>query len=106
MVAIQTSYNTGGLWHRGREPEWSDMEWQIRNWLYFTWLSGDHIVEQHVHNIDVMNWAFGAHPKKCMAMGGREVRTGPEYGNIFDHFAVEFEYPGGARMMSMCRQTP
>jgi predicted dehydrogenase len=84
----------------------SDMEWQCRNWLYFTWLSGDHIVEQHVHNIDVMNWAIGALPVKVMAMGGRQVRTAPEYGNIYDHFAVEFEYPEGVRVQSMCRQIP
>jgi predicted dehydrogenase len=83
----------------------SDMEWQCRNWLYFTWTSGDHIVEQHVHNIDVINWAFGALPVKATGMGGRAARTAPEYGNIFDHFAVEFEYPNGARVMSMCRQT-
>ncbi|MBA7688606.1 hypothetical protein ES703_97091 [subsurface metagenome] len=84
---------------------WSDMEWQCRNWLFFTWLSGDHIVEQHVHNLDIINWAIGAHPIQAMGMGGREVRTGPEYGNIFDHFAVEYEYPNGVRVLSMCRQT-
>ncbi|GAH76133.1 unnamed protein product, partial [marine sediment metagenome] len=87
-----------------RQPGWSDMEWQCRNWNYFTWLSGDHIVEQHVHNIDVINWAIGSHPVQAMGMGGREVRTGPEYGHIFDHFAVEYEYPGGVRVTSMCRQ--
>ncbi len=87
-----------------RQPGWSDMEWQCRNWNYFTWLSGDHIVEQHVHNIDVINWAIGSHPVRAMGMGGREVRTGPEYGHIFDHFAVEYEYPGGVRVTSMCRQ--
>ena len=83
----------------------SDMEWQCLNWLYFTWLSGDHIVEQHVHNIDVVNWAIGALPKTVVAMGGRQVRTGPEFGNIFDHFAVEYEYPNGVRVASYCRQT-
>ncbi len=87
-----------------KQPGWSDMEWQCRNWNYFTWLSGDHIVEQHVHNIDVINWAIGSHPVRAMGMGGREVRTGPEYGHIFDHFAVEYEYPGGVRVISMCRQ--
>ena len=74
------------------------MEWQCRNWLYFTWLSGDHIVEQHVHNLDVVNWAMGAMPKNVMGMGGRQVRVAPEYGNIFDHFAVEYEYPNGVRV--------
>jgi len=97
-------WNQGGLWLRPRQAEWSDLEWQIRNWLYFTWLSGDHIVEQHVHNLDVVNWAMGSHPVKCMGMGGRQVRTGAEYGHIFDHFAVEYEYSGGRQVMSMCRQ--
>ncbi|MHC4428176.1 MAG: gfo/Idh/MocA family oxidoreductase, partial [Planctomycetota bacterium] len=83
---------------------WSDMEWQLRNWLYFTWLSGDHIVEQHVHNLDVVNWSVGAHPIRAMGMGGRQVRTDPDYGHIFDHFAVEYEYPNHVHLMSMCRQ--
>jgi len=104
LLGGQCYWNQGFLWVKKHLPEWSDMEWQIRNWLYFTWLSGDHIVEQHVHNIDVMNWAFGGPPVKCMGMGGRQVRTGEECGNIFDHFAVEFEYANGARVMSMCRQ--
>jgi predicted dehydrogenase len=80
------------------------MEWQLRNWLYFTWLSGDHIVEQHVHNIDVVNWALGATPVRCTAMGGRQVRTDPAYGHIFDHFAVLYEYSGDVFVTSMCRQ--
>ena len=82
----------------------SDMEWQLRNWNYFTWLSGDHIVEQHVHNIDVINWALQGHPVAALGVGGRQQRTGPEFGHIYDHFAVEFEYPGGVRVTSMCRQ--
>jgi predicted dehydrogenase len=104
IVGGQCYWNQGDLWVKPQQPEWSDMEWQCRNWLYFTWLSGDHIVEQHVHNLDVMNWAMKSPPVKCMGMGGRQVRTGPEYGNIFDHFAVEYEYPGGVRVLSMCRQ--
>jgi predicted dehydrogenase len=106
VVGGQCYWNQGELWVVKKTPEMSDMEWQCRNWLYFTWLSGDHIVEQHVHNIDVMNWAIGALPVKAMAMGGRQVRTAPEYGNIYDHFAVEFEYPEGVRVQSMCRQIP
>ncbi len=106
VVGGQCYWNQGDLWVVKKTPEMSDMEWQCRNWLYFSWTSGDHIVEQHVHNIDVVNWAFDAMPVKVMGMGGREVRTAPEYGNIFDHFAVEFEYPNGARVMSMCRQIP
>jgi predicted dehydrogenase len=105
LVGGQCYWNQGDLWVKQMEPGMSEMEWQCRNWLYFTWLSGDHIVEQHVHNIDVVNWAFQALPAKVMGMGGRQARTGPEFGNIFDHFAVEYEYPNGVRVMSMCRQT-
>lgn len=105
LTGGQCYWNGGELWSKPRRPEWSDTEYQIRNWLYYTWLSGDHIVEQHVHNIDVMNWAFGAVPESCMAMGGRAARTAPEFGNVYDHFSVEFKYPSGARVQSMCRQT-
>jgi predicted dehydrogenase len=113
IVSGQCYWNMGDLWIERamnnwvgwKAKGWSDMEWQIRNWLFLTWLSGDHIVEQHVHNLDVMNWAIGSHPVKCTGMGGRQVRTAPQYGNIFDHFAVEYEYESGARVMSMCRQT-
>lgn len=87
-----------------RQEGWSDIEAMIRNWNYFTWLSGDHIVEQHIHNIDIMNWALEAVPDKAIGLGGRQQRTGPEYGHIYDHFAVEFEYPGGVRVTSLCRQ--
>jgi predicted dehydrogenase len=104
IVAARAYWNQGPLWNKARQPEWSDMEWQLRNWLYFTWLSGDHIVEQHVHNLDVVNWAMQAHPVRAVGMGGRQVRTSPEYGHIFDHFAIDYEYENGAHMMSMCRQ--
>jgi len=87
-----------------RRPEWSDMEWQLRRWLFLTWLSGDFIVEMHVHNIDRMNWALDAHPVQCIALGGRQVRTGPEYGNIFDHISVDYEYPNGVRVGYMGSQ--
>ncbi|MFB3853765.1 MAG: Gfo/Idh/MocA family protein [Vicinamibacterales bacterium] len=105
IVSAQCYWNQGDLWVKDRTPGMSDMEWQCRNWLYFTWLSGDHIVEQHVRNIDVVNWALGSVPESVMGMGGRQVRVGPQFGNIFDHFAVEYEYPNGVRVMSMCRQT-
>jgi predicted dehydrogenase len=104
LVSANCYWNQGGLWVHNRKPEYTDMEWQTRNWLYFAWLSGDHICEQHVHNIDVINWAMQSTPVKCTGMGGREVRTGSEYGHIFDHFAVEYEYANGARLLSMCRQ--
>ena len=87
-------------WHEQNSSLYG-MEWQLRNWPWFTWLSGDHIVEQHVHNLDIINWALQSHPVQAMGMGGRAVR---DLGNIYDHFAVEFEYPNGVRIMSMCRQ--
>ncbi|MEO5510140.1 MAG: Gfo/Idh/MocA family oxidoreductase, partial [Longimicrobiales bacterium] len=77
----QVYWNQGGLWSKPREASWSDMEWQMRNWLYFTWLSGDHIVEQHVHNMDVANWVMDGHPIRATGLGGRQWRTGPEFGN-------------------------
>src|SRR6267378_628134 len=97
-------WNGGTIWVIDRQSGWSDMEWQLRNWNYFTWLSGDHIVEQHVHNLDILNWALNDHPIKALALGGRQARPGPKQGHIYDHFAVEFEYANGARMFSQCRQ--
>jgi predicted dehydrogenase len=105
IVYAKCYWNGGEIWVVHRQPGWSDMEWQLRNWNYFTWLSGDHIVEQHVHNLDIMNWAIGTHPVRAVSgLGGRQVRTGDEHGHIFDHFAVEFAYPGGISMFSQCRQ--
>ena len=104
ITSGQVFWNQGGLWNRDRQKNWTDVEWQLRNWLYFTWLSGDHIVEQHVHNIDVANWFIGAHPVRAVGVGGRQWRTDPKYGHIYDHFGIDFEYPNGARVLSMCRQ--
>lgn len=104
IVAARCYWNQGYLWDVPRTEKMTDMEWQLRNWLYFVWLSGDHIVEQHVHNIDVVNWFVGATPTRAVAMGGRQTRTDPKYGHIFDHFAVDFEYANGMHCMSMCRQ--
>ncbi len=104
IVALQSTYNTGGLWHRGRQEGWSDMEWQIRNWLYFNWLSGDHITEQHIHSLDKLAWVMGGFPTECTASGGRSVRTDEKYGDIYDHFNTVFEWPGGVRGFSSCRQ--
>src|ERR1051325_1879773 len=89
-----------------RLPGEKEMHYQIRNWYYFTWLSGDHIVEQHCHNIDVGNWIKGAHPVRAQGMGGRQVRNAKRHGQIFDHHFVEFEYADGVRMISQCRQIP
>jgi len=105
IVYAKCYWNGGEIWVIEKEPQLSDMEWQLRNWNYFTWLAGDHIVEQHVHNLDVINWVLGTHPVKVVsALGGRQVRVDPKYGNIFDHFAVEYEYPNGVTMVSQCRQ--
>ncbi len=99
-------WNQGGLWHEARTQGMSDLEWQIRNWLYFTALSGDHIVEQHVHNLDVINWALKSPPVRAVGMGGRAERTQPQYGHIFDHFTIDYEYPNGVHILSMARQIP
>ena len=105
VTNVYSTYNTGGLWNHGRKPAWSDMEWQVRNWLYFTWLSGDHIVEQAVHSIDKMAWAHqDVPPNKAIAHGGRQVRTDPAYGNIYDHFSIVYEWPNDSRGFLYCRQ--
>jgi predicted dehydrogenase len=104
IVSGRCYWNQGPIWVRKRDDKMTDLEWQLRNWYYFVWLCGDHIVEQHVHNLDVINWVTKAHPVKCVGVGGRQVRTGPEFGHIFDHFCIDFEYPGGVHVTSMCRQ--
>jgi predicted dehydrogenase len=104
VISGRVFFNTGGIWKVEREPAMSDMEWQIRNWYYFDWLSGDHIVEQHVHELDLCNWALRANPVRAAAVGGRAVRTDPVYGNIWDHFAVDYEYPNNVHILSMARQ--
>jgi predicted dehydrogenase len=104
IVGGQVYWNGGdmvGYWKYYEQGNMSDMEWQLRNWPWFTWLSGDHIVEQHVHNLDIMHWAMGSHPVQVMGMGGRAVR---KEGNIFDHFAIEYEFANGVRISGMCRQ--
>jgi predicted dehydrogenase len=104
--SLQTTYNTGFVKSViPRDSEWSDMQYQVRNWYYYTWLSGDHIVEQAIHSLDKMAWAMkDVPPQRCVALGGRQVRTAPEYGNIFDHFSVVYEYENGARGYHSCRQ--
>lgn len=106
IVSGQVYWNSGGVWVREREPGMSEMEYQMRNWYYFNWVCGDHILEQHIHNIDVANWFIGEYPVSAQGMGGREVRTGKEFGQIFDHHFVEFTYPGGAVISSQCRHQP
>jgi predicted dehydrogenase len=90
---------------KGRDAKWGDMTWQHRNWYSFVWICGDQIVEQHLHNIDVINWLMGTHPVKVVATGGTAWRPKEElYGNIFDHISADFEYANGMRMSSYCRQ--
>ena len=104
ILTAQCYWNQGGMYVYRRKIGESDVEWQLRNWRYFTWLSGDLIVERHVHNLDVINWALRATPDSVHGLGGRQYRTGPEYGNVFDHFGTEFFYPGDVHFISMCRQ--
>ncbi len=106
ILSSQVWWNGGGVWVNKRKYNQTEMEYQMRNWYYFNWLCGDHIVEQHVHNIDVANWFKGDYPVRAQGMGGREVRTGKEYGEIFDHHYVEFEYADGSIMNSQCRHIP
>lgn len=103
IVGGSVYWNSGGVWVVDREPSMSELEYQMRNWYYFNWLCGDHILEQHIHNIDVANWFIGEYPIKAQGMGGREVRTGKRYGEIYDHHFVEFTYPSGSVISSQCR---
>ena len=105
IISIQSCYNAGTLWHRGDKPNWSRMEYQVRNWLYFHWLSGDHICEQAVHSLDKTAWLQGdISPTRAFGMGGRQQRVDPEFGDIYDHHTVFYEYPNGIRVYFTCRQ--
>src|ERR1051326_7204010 len=108
VKALHTTYNTSGAKAAvPRDPSWTDIQYQIKNWYYYTWLSGDHIVEQAIHSLDKMSWAMkDVPPVRCVAHGGRQVRTAPEYGNIYDHFSVVYEYADGSRGFHFCRQQP
>ena len=105
IVAMHENYLTGTLWHRGNNPDWSEMEYQIRNWLYFTWLSGDHIVEQFIHSLDKSLWLMNDEPPaRCFGLGGRQVRNSDLYGHIYDHFAVCYEWANGVKCFAYTRQ--
>ena len=106
IIMMRAYWNGSTPWVRDRKPEQTEMEYQMRNWYYFTWICGDHIVEQHIHNLDVINWVKGSYPVKAQGQGGREVRVGPNYGETFDHHFVEFEYADGSRCLSQCRHIP
>ncbi len=102
---IYNTYNTGALWYRDRQPDWSDLEYKMRNWLYYNWMSGDHIVEQAIHSIDLMSWAMGDKlPVSASGTGGRQSRTEDQFGNIYDHFAIVFDYGDGRRGYHFSRQ--
>src|SRR4029079_1470665 len=99
-------WNSAGVWVYKRKPEMTEMEYQMRNWYYFNWLCGDHIVEQHIHNLDVINWLMDGYPVSANGMGGRQVRTGKDHGEIFDHHFVEYTYANGMKLYSQCRHIP
>jgi len=101
IVGGNVYWNGGKLWHRENDPTWSEMEWMIRNWVNWTWLSGDHIVEQHVHNLDVMNWFMGAHPVSAVGFGSRQRRY---TGDMYDNFSIDYAFENGIHVHSMCRQ--
>ena len=103
IVTLRAYWVNGGpIWHRGESGD-TDLERQINNWYHYIWLSGDHICEQHVHNLDVCNWIMNDHPVRCWGMGARQM-LGNKSGEIWDNFAIEYEYPKGARMFSYCGQ--
>lgn len=106
IIAMRVYWNGTTPWdpRKTREQCKSEIEYQIVNWYYYNWLSGDHICEQHIHNLDVGNWVKGKYPVKAAGMGGRQVRTDKKYGEIFDHHFVEYHYDDGSVMFSQCRQ--
>jgi predicted dehydrogenase len=106
ITSAQAYWNNDGVWVRPRKYNQTEMEYQMRNWYYFNWLCGDHINEQHIHNLDVINWFKGGYPVRAQGMGGRQVRKGKEHGEIFDHHFVEYTYADGSILNSQCRHIP
>lgn len=106
VLLLRGYFNTSGIWNRPRKPGQTEMEYQVQNWYHFLWLSGDHLVEQHVHDIDICNWMAQGFPVEANGMGGRAVRKAPGIGEIFDHHFIEFTYASGAKFYSQCRQIP
>jgi len=112
LILLRAYWNDAGVWVKPRsalkanKPDLTEMEYQMRNWYYFTWLCGDHIVEQHIHNLDVANWVMQGHPVSAQGQGGRQVLTGLDNGEIFDHHFVEFTYADGTKLLSQCRHQP
>jgi predicted dehydrogenase len=109
VVSARCAWNNNGIWFNSRPEGMKDGSYQIHNWYHFLWLCGDHIVEQHIHNLDVINWIMNDHPVKAIGMGGRATRPvgdPKEVGQIWDHFAVEYEYKNGMKLFSYCRHIP
>ena len=106
ITSAQAWWNNDGVWVNKRKYNQTEMEYQMRNWYYFVWLCGDHITEQHIHNLDVINWFKGGYPVKAQGMGGRQVRKGKDHGEIFDHHFVEYHYADGSILNSQCRHIP
>lgn len=105
ITSVHTTYHGGTLTRNPRKSEWGDLEFQMRNWWHFTWISGDHIVEQAVHSVDRLNWAIGDRlPVSAQCLGGRAARSGPEHGNVYDHFSAIYDYADGMRCFHSCRQ--
>jgi predicted dehydrogenase len=104
ITSLNTTRYGGGVWTRPRTADMTEMQYQMLNWYYYTWLSGDFIVEQFVHELDRMAWVMGdEYPEWCIATGGRQTRTGPEYGHIYDHFAAQYQYVSGVKLFATCR---
>jgi predicted dehydrogenase len=107
VISVSSTRNGGDLWYHPRQPSWTEMEYQMRNWYYQNWLSGDYLVEMIVHSLDLMTWAMGDKvPVSATGTGGRQVRVDPKYGNIYDHFAIEYVYENNVRAFSFSRQQP
>jgi predicted dehydrogenase len=106
ITSMQAWWNNDGVWVRPRKAGQTEMEYQMRNWYYFVWLCGDHITEQHIHNLDVINWFKNGYPVKAQGFGGRQVRKSKEHGEIFDHHYVEYHYADGSILNSQCRHMP
>jgi myo-inositol 2-dehydrogenase / D-chiro-inositol 1-dehydrogenase len=106
IIGGQVYWNGSGIWYRNRQPNTTEMQFQVNNWYHFNWLCGDHIAEQHVHNIDVANWFLDRLPISAYGVGGRQNRVAAQPSEIYDHHAVNFTYPGGARIASQCKQFP
>ena len=107
LMLMRAYWNNGPIWVRDRKPGQTEMEYQMRNWYHFVWLCGDHILEQHVHNLDVCNWVKGDHPERANGVGSCQCRPdNRKIGQIYDNHFVEFTYKDGTKMYGQCRQQP